>query len=103
MDFQKLYGFFNTLKSRLEVLEREKLERETLDIKKLERREEVVERQQPEPVSEELQQPETLVQRLKDRKTLRRGVNEGFQKQINTQRFYTGSLTKLSTTSTAFS
>ena len=37
MDFEKLYGFCNSLKSRLEVLEREKIERDKLDREKLER------------------------------------------------------------------
>ncbi|CAK8533623.1 unnamed protein product [Lathyrus sativus] len=86
MDFQKLYGFCNTLKSRLEVLEREKLERDKLDREAKNRRggqkeqpekvtqslqqlEEVAERQQPEQVSKSLQQPEkgTHGQELSDK------------------------------------
>ena len=65
MDFEKLYGFCNSLKSRLEVLEREKIERDKLDREKLERQqtEEVEERQQPKQVSERLQQPEKVAQR----------------------------------------
>ncbi|CAI8601928.1 unnamed protein product [Vicia faba] len=65
MDFEKLYGFCNSLKSRLEVLEREKIERDKLDREKLERQqtEEVEERQQPKQVSESLQQPEKVAQR----------------------------------------
>ena len=65
MDFEKLYGFCNSLKSRLEVLEREKIERDKLDREKLERQqtEEVEERKQPKQVSERLQQPEKVAQR----------------------------------------
>ncbi|XP_058760645.1 uncharacterized protein LOC131633993 [Vicia villosa] len=74
MDFQKLYGFCNTLKSRLEVLEREKLERDKLDKGKLDRQQTktVEERQQPQQVLEKLQQSEKVAQRQQPEKVAER-------------------------------
>ncbi|XP_058784632.1 uncharacterized protein LOC131659460 [Vicia villosa] len=74
MDFQKLYGFYNTLKSRLEVPEREKLERDKLDKEKLDRQQTktVEERQQPQQVLEKLQQSEKVAQRQQPEKVAER-------------------------------
>ncbi|KAL6564392.1 hypothetical protein OROMI_015842 [Orobanche minor] len=71
MDLEKLYGICNTLRSRVEVLEREKLERQQTSETYMQQPEKVAERQPPEKVAER-HQPEELVKRRKPKEVVER-------------------------------